>query len=177
MSVILLDKAKFAITIQRLCYELIEQHGFFEDSAIIGLQPRGTYLAQNIRDRLIRILGVSDIPYGYLDPTFYRDDFRRRDEPLKPQESDINFLLEGKRVILVDDVLYTGRTVRAGLDALLDYGRPEEVDFLVLVDRRFTRQLPIDSDYVGMRVDTRSSQKVKVEWEELEGANKVWLLE
>lgn len=177
MSAIILDQARFDITVQRLCYQLIEKHGNFKESAIIGLQPRGVYLAQSIRDRLTDILGVSNIPYGYLDTTFYRDDFRRREEPLKPQESDINFLLEGKNVILVDDVLYTGRTVRAGLDALLDYGRPDKVEFLVLVDRRFSRHLPIDSDYVGMHVDTRYSQQVKVEWQELEGSNQVWLVE
>ncbi len=176
MSAIILDQARFDITVQRLCYQLIEQHGNFEESALIGLQPRGVYLAQSIRDRLKDILWVDNLPYGYLDPTFYRDDFRRREEPLKPQESDINFLLESKKVILVDDVLYTGRTVRAGLDALLDYGRPDKVEFLVLVDRRFSRHLPIDSDYVGMYVDTRSSQQVKVEWQELEGSNQVWLV-
>lgn len=177
MSAVILDQSRFAVTVQRLCYELIEHHGDFQNSALIGLQPRGVYLARNIKDRLISTLGYKDIPYGYLDVTFYRDDFRRRDEPLKPQESEINFLLEGKKVILVDDVLFTGRTIRAGLDALLDYGRPDKVEFLTLVDRRFSRHLPIDSDYVGMRVDTRSSQNVKVEWQELEGANCVWLMD
>jgi len=177
MAATILDKERFDITLQRLCYELIEHHDDFRNSALIGLQPRGIYLAQNLRERLTHILGQAEIPYGNLDATFYRDDFRRREEPLRPQESDINFLLEGKKVILVDDVLYTGRTVRAGLDALLDYGRPDKVEFLVLVDRRFSRHLPIDSDYVGMRVDTRSSQQVKVEWQEIEGNNRVWLLE
>ncbi len=176
MSAIILEKEQFEITITRLCYELIENHDPFQSTALIGLQPRGIYLAQSIHHRLKSILGDHDFAIGNLDTTFYRDDFRRRDEPIIPSSSDINFLMEGKNVIMIDDVLYTGRTVRAGLDAMLDYGRPSKVEFLVLVDRRYSRQLPVEPDYVGMQVDTRASQQVKVEWEATEGANKVWLL-
>ena len=177
MPALILDQERFNVTVERLCYELIEHHDDFRNTAIIGLQPRGVFLARKIKNRLNEILGNHEVLQGDLDVTFYREDFRRRDEPLRPQESHIDFLLEGKNVVLVDDVLYTGRTVRAGLDALLDYGRPDKVEFLVLVDRRFSRQLPIDSDYVGIRVDTRSSQNVKVEWKEIEGANQIWLKE
>lgn len=176
MSVIILEKEQFEITITRLCYQLIENHDKFQSSALVGLQPRGIYLAQSIHQRLKAILGEYDFDIGNLDTTFYRDDFRRRDEPILPSESDIDFLIEGKHVIMIDDVLFTGRTVRAGLDAMLDYGRPSKVEFLVLVDRRYSRQLPVEPDYVGMQVDTRASQQVKVEWEATEGANKVWLM-
>lgn len=177
MNAVLLDSERFEITIQRLCYQLLEYHEDFTNSVLIGLQPRGVYLAKALQERLKTILNKEDVPLGYLDVTFYRDDFRRRDEPLKPNESTIDFILEGKKVILVDDVLFTGRTVRAGLDALMDYGRPDKVEFLALVDRRFRRQLPVDSDYVGMHVDTRGNQYVRVEWKEVEGDNKIWMLE
>lgn len=177
MAMLLWSEDRFQITIERLARQLVEQHEDFASSAVIGLQPRGVYLARQLRRRLATLLNSDAVPYGELDATFYRDDFRRREVPLKPQESTINFQLEGKHVILVDDVLYTGRTVRAGLDALHDYGRPATVEFLVLVDRRFSRHLPIDSDYVGIQVDTRSSQSVTVEWAELDGADRIWLLD
>lgn len=177
MALLLWSEDRFRMTIERLARQLIERHEDFEGSALIGLQPRGVFLARKLRERLEGMLGPNAVPYGELDATFYRDDFRRRDEPLKPMESSIHFQMEGKQVILVDDVLYTGRTVRAGLDALHDYGRPARVEFLVLVDRRFSRHLPIDSDYVGIQVDTRSYQNVKVEWAEDEGSDCVWLLD
>ena len=151
MAVLLWSEERFQITIERLARQLVEQHEDFTNSALIGLQPRGVYLARQLKKRLSTLLDREAIPYGELDATFYRDDFRRRDEPLKPLESNIDFQLEGKDVILVDDVLYTGRTVRAGLDAL--------------------------HDYVGIQVDTRSSQNVTVEWAELDGADRIWLLD
>lgn len=174
---LLWSENRFQITIERLARQLVEHHEDFSGSVLIGLQPRGVYLARKLHQRLSALQGAQSIPYGELDATFYRDDFRRRDQPLKPEESNIDFQLEGKHVILVDDVLFTGRTVRAGLDALHDYGRPAQVEFLVLVDRRFSRHLPIDSDYVGIQVDTRSSQNVRVEWAEVEGADRIWLID
>lgn len=177
MGVLLWSEDRFQVTIERLARQLVERHENFDQKALIGLQPRGVFLARKLHRQLEKMLGDNTVPYGELDVTFYRDDFRRRDEPLVPAESAINFQLEAKQVILVDDVLFTGRTVRAGLDALHDYGRPDRVEFLVLVDRRFSRHLPIDSDYVGIRVDTRLSQSVKVEWAEEEGADCIWLLD
>jgi pyrimidine operon attenuation protein/uracil phosphoribosyltransferase len=177
MGVLLWSEDRFQVTIERLARQLVERHENFDEQALIGLQPRGVFLARKLHRQLEKMLGKNSVPYGELDVTFYRDDFRRRNEPLVPAESAINFQVEAKQVILVDDVLFTGRTVRAGLDALHDYGRPARVEFLVLVDRRFSRHLPIDSDYVGIRVDTRLSQSVKVEWAEEEGADCIWLLD
>jgi pyrimidine operon attenuation protein/uracil phosphoribosyltransferase len=120
------------------------------------------------------ILG-KEIQCGNLDITFYRDDFRRREKPIIPSITNIDFSIENKRVILVDDVLYTGRTIRSGLDALLTFGRPSKVELLVLIDRRFSRDLPLQPDYVGKTVDTLISERVSVEWKETEGEDKVVL--
>ena len=165
----------FEIIINRLCRQLIENHNNFNDSVIIGLQPKGIYLSERLTKRLQQILNVAIIPSGKLDVTFYRDDFRRRDEILIPNATQIEVVLENKKVILVDDVLYTGRTVRAGMDALLAFGRPKEVELLTLIDRRFSRQLPIQANYVGKTVDTIVSEKVKVEWKEKEGEDRIIL--
>lgn len=173
---IILNTQHFALTVNRLCYQLIENHNDFSDSAIIGLQPRGIYLAGRIHNQLLKILGKKDILCGNLDVTFYRDDFRRRENLLIPKSTQLDFIIEGKKVILIDDVLYTGRTIRAGLDAMLSFGRPKSVELLVLIDRRYSRHLPIQPDYVGKRVDAIASEKVKVDWKETEGEDKVWLL-
>lgn len=171
---IILDSKHFAITIDRLCYQLIENHNDFSESAIIGLQPRGIYLAQRIHKKLGEILKKKSINCGNLDITFYRDDFRRKD--LVPTSTQMDFIIENKKVILVDDVLFTGRTIRAGLDAMMDFGRPRSVELLVLIDRRYSRHLPIQPDYVGKIIDTIASEKVKVEWKETEGKDQVWLM-
>lgn len=176
MSATLLENRKLQVIIERLCFQLIETHADFSNSVLIGLQPRGAFLAKRLHEKLRHFIGREDILYGNLDITFYRDDFRRRETPLLPSSQNIDFLIEGKRVVLVDDVLFTGRTVRSALDALLDFGRPEQVELLVLVDRKYSRQLPIVPDYVGIAVDTRASQKVKVHWQETEGEDKVWLI-
>jgi len=166
-SKIILEKQQFSITIDRLCYELIERHDNFSNSALIGLQPRGTYFSQRVFKRLIEITSNKNILYGELDIAFYRDDFRRtQDDQIIPSKLDINFTVENKRIVLIDDVLFTGRTIRAALDALTDFGRPAKVELMVLIDRRFGRDLPIQPDYTGIAVDTRANDKVKVEWKE-----------
>jgi pyrimidine operon attenuation protein/uracil phosphoribosyltransferase len=172
----LLDGQKFQITIQRLCRQLIENHNDFSNSVIIGIQPRGIYLAKRIAEELKNILPESHIHQGDLDITFFRDDFRHRDSPILPNQTKIDFIVEDKQVILIDDVLWTGRTIRAGLDAMLAFGRPKKVELLVLVDRRYSRHLPIEPDYIGIRVDSIASQKVVVNWKETEGNDKVILL-
>jgi pyrimidine operon attenuation protein/uracil phosphoribosyltransferase len=172
---LLLDSVQFEITIRRLCHQLIENHDDFSKSCIIGLQPRGVFVANRIHKYLLEILKVPELKLGNLDVTFYRDDFRRR-EIISPSETKINFLVENQRVILVDDVFFTGRTIRAGMDALLDFGRPEKVELLTLVDRRYNRHLPISPDYIGVQVDTISSEKVKVQWKETDGDDAVWLI-
>ena len=165
---VILNSKHLELTINRLCYQLIENHDDFDQSVLIGLQPRGVFLAERIHKKLEEITGKS-IPLGMLDVTFYRDDFRRRDNPLTVNRTRIDFLIEGKKVILVDDVLYTGRTIRSGLDAMLAFGRPDLVECLVLIDRRFSRQLPVKADYVGKTVDAVTSENVNVVWEENSG--------
>src|SRR6201985_2694124 len=171
----LLDGQKFQITIQRLCRQLIENHNDFSNSAIIGIQPRGIYLAKRIAEELRKILPGQTILHGDLDITFYRDDFRRR-EQLVPNQTRIDFIIENKKVILMDDVLWTGRTIRAAMDAMLAFGRPEKMELLALVDRRYSRHLPVAPDYVGIEVDSIASQKVVVSWKETDGEDKIVLL-
>ncbi len=174
---LVLSSPLLEIVISRLCQELIENHGDFADSVLLGLQPRGIYLAERVARELSRTLGRT-VPLGYLDATFYRDDFRRRDTPLRPNTTNVPFLIENKRVILIDDVMATGRMVRAALDAMSAFGRPGKVELLVLIDRRYNRDLPIKPDYVGQRVNTLESQRVLVEWTE-QGAetDRIWLME
>lgn len=170
----LLNNLQFQLTINRLCYQIIEHHDDFKDSVIIGLQPRGIQLSRRIQTNLSNIEPQFKPLYGEMDITLYRDDFGKR-ELSGIEESTIEFSIKDKRVILIDDVLYTGRTIRAGLDALLDYGRPSEVELLVLIDRRFSRHLPIEANYIGKKVDSIASQKVKVQWKEIEGEDQVIL--
>jgi len=172
---ILLDKTRFDITIKRLCHQLIEVHNDFSETVIIGLQPRGIFLARRIQKELQSILKNKNIRLGELDTTFYRDDFRKKE--LIPNRTSIDFIIEDKNVVLVDDVLYTGRTIRAGLDAMLAFGRPKDVELLVLVDRRWSRHVPIQAKYIGMTIDSIATQNVRVEWKEVDGKDKVTLLD
>ena len=174
---LLLDKKLLYITIDRLCQQLIENHNDFADSVLIGLQPRGIFLAQKIQERLKKHCAIN-AELGLLDITFFRDDFRRKGTPIQANETDIPFLVENKKVILIDDVLFTGRSVRAALDAMNAYGRPDLVELLVLIDRKYTRDLPIQPNYVGKAVNSMLSQKVIVEWEGIEGSTSddVWLV-
>ena len=152
------------LTLSRICYQLNENHFPWNNSVIIGLQPRGNQLAKVITERIQKNFKVDEIKNGTLDSTFHRDDFRRRESPINASPNDMSILIEGKKVILIDDVLYTGRSVRAALDALGDYGRPAKIELCVLVDRRFSRELPIQPDYSGHRVDAISNEKVKLDW-------------
>lgn len=174
---ILLTAERLSLTIERLCCQLIEDWDDFADACIIGIQPRGVPLADRIHARLQALTGNSRIDYGKLDITFYRDDFRLHDKPLSPHPNEINFLVAGKKVLLVDDVLYTGRTIQAALAALQHYGRPQAVELLVLVDRRFNRHLPIQADYVGISVDALDEAYVKVRWQEKHGSDEILLFD
>lgn len=174
---LIFDQKQLSITIARLCQQLIENHQDFKHSVLIGLQPRGVFLAQKINSILEKEIGKK-VPIGSLDITFYRDDFRRRDNPIKANATNIPFLIEDKKVILIDDVLFTGRSVRAAMDAMTAFGRPEKVELLALIDRKYTRDLPVEAHYVGRHVDSNISQKVLVEWANV-GNNKedkVWLI-
>lgn len=172
----LFPEGKLRITLLRLCHQLIENYGDFSHTVILGTQPRGIFLARRIVDILRDLLHGTEVPYGELDVTFFRDDFRQRIQPLRPNQTRIDFLIEGKRVILIDDVLYTGRTVRAAIDAMLAYGRPTSVELLVLVDRKRKRHLPIEPGYVGIEVDTIETQRVSVQLKESGGEDKVYLI-
>jgi pyrimidine operon attenuation protein/uracil phosphoribosyltransferase len=172
----LLDGKKFQITLQRLCRQLIENHDDFSGSVIIGIQPRGIYLAKRIAEELRKILPGKTILQGDLDITFYRDDFRRRESQLMPNQTKIDFIIEGKKVIMMDDVLWTGRTIRAAMDALQAFGRPDKVELLAFVDRRYSRHIPVSADYVGIEVDSIASQRVVVSWVETDGEDKIVLV-
>jgi pyrimidine operon attenuation protein/uracil phosphoribosyltransferase len=133
-------------------------------------------MAERIQARLKDFTGV-EVDLGYLDSTFFRDDFRRRDSPVRANETRIDFLVEGKDVVLVDDVFYTGRSVRASLDAMIAFGRPAKVELLVLIERNYANHVPIKPDYIGKQVNTIDSQKVLVEWQG-EGVedDTIWLI-
>jgi pyrimidine operon attenuation protein / uracil phosphoribosyltransferase len=165
------------ITLSRLAQELIENHQNFDNSIILGLQPKGIYFAEKVAQKLHELSQLK-VPLGYLDVTFYRDDFRRRDAPLKANATKIDFIIEGKKVILIDDVLYTGRTTRAALDAMIAFGRPSKVELMVLIDRKYSRDLPSEPTYIGKRVNTLHSQRVQVEWQ-VQGfvEDNIWLIE
>ena len=173
-SRIILDSKQLNLSIERICYQLIENHNDFSNSVLVGLQPRGLFLAQRIHERLQKLTG-NEILLGGLDITFNRDDHRRREIPLIPSKNHMEFLVEGKKVVMIDDVLFTGRTIRAGMDALMAYGRPSVVELVVLVDRRFSRQLPIEPNYVGLRIDTIISERVEVALKEGGGNDTVKL--
>ena len=157
-----MEEDQLKLTLKRLAHELIENHYPFTDTCIIGIQPRGIAISDFITQYIQTILPDVSIHYGKLDITFYRDDFRGQIHI--PSITDLPFSIEGKKVILIDDVLYTGRTIRAAMDALLDNGRAQKVELCILVDRKFSRELPIQPDYVGKSIDSIVTQKVKVMW-------------
>jgi pyrimidine operon attenuation protein/uracil phosphoribosyltransferase len=160
---ILLSPKQLHLTILRLAHHITENYSSLENLVFIGIQPRGVKFSDRLIEAIREIRPNEGIQYGILDITFYRDDIR--DELHIANKTDISFSIEDKIVVLMDDVLYTGRTTRAALDALQDFGRPEKVMLCVLVDRRFNRELPIQPDFSGKTIDTMVSQKVKVEWE------------
>ena len=170
----ILSEQQMALTVKRLAHQILENNNALENAVIIGLQPGGIFLSDRIVAELKNILGTDAIHYGKLDITFYRDDVRKALHIAN--QTDIPFSIEGKTVILIDDVLYTGRTIRAALDALLDFGRPSKVSLCVLIDRRFSRQLPIQPDFLGKAIDTIVSDKVKVNWRENDEKDEVVLV-
>lgn len=170
---VILSAEPFALTIERLCHQLIEEHDDFDNTCFVGIQEGGVAVGNRIVSRLSEILDGKKLLYGKLDITFYRDDFRTRTKPLRANRTEMNFIVDGKKVILFDDVLYTGRTVQSALTALNHYGRPESVELLAMVDRRFNRHLPIQSDYVGVTIDSLDDAYVSVEWSETEGEDKI----
>ena len=169
-----LNEQQVGITIKRLSHQILENHVSLANTVLIGIQPRGVFLSDQVVKELSTLVPASTIQYGKLDITFYRDDIRS--ELHMPNHTDIPFSIENKNVILIDDVLYTGRTIRAALDALLDFGRPAKVELCILIDRRFSRELPIQPDYTGRSIDSIVSQKVKVYWKSRDNKDEVVLL-
>lgn len=162
----ILNTARLRIIIERLACQVIENHEDISQVVLIGLQPRGVFLADRLYEQVRKIRPGQAFAYGKLDITFYRDDIRK--ELHEPNQTDISFSIEDKNVILIDDVLYTGRTIRAALDALLSFGRPKKTELCVLINRRYSRELPIQPDYSGKSIDSLISQKVKVDWDKEE---------
>lgn len=173
---VLLSSKEINIILHRLACQLLENHLDFKDTVIIGIQPRGIYVAERLCKILKDEYGIKEIDLGFLDITFYRDDFRRGEKTLEATKTKINFLVEDKKVVLVDDVLYTGRSINAALTALQSFGRPSEVELLILIDRRFSRHLPIQPNYRGRQVDAIEDEKVKVMWEENDGKDVIYLV-
>jgi pyrimidine operon attenuation protein/uracil phosphoribosyltransferase len=173
---ILLNEKEIEIILHRLACQLIENHIDFSDTILIGLQPRGIFLC----NRLVKILEeeylIKNIKHGKLDITFYRDDFRRREEPLEANRTEIDFLVDNKNIVFIDDVLYSGRSTRAALTAIQAFGRPKHIELLVLIDRRFSRHLPIQPNYKGRQVDVINFEQVKVNWNENGQQDAVYLV-
>jgi len=173
---LILDNSLTRIILERIALQITENHGNLDNCAIIGMQPRGILLARKLLNIISRITGNDSILYGELDSTFYRDDFRKDNKILVPNTIDIDFIIENKVIILVDDVLYTGRSVRSSLNALGDFGRPMKIELMTLIDRKYNRELPIQPDYVGEEVDTRANDRVVVEWNAQKSTPEVWII-
>lgn len=173
---LLLNAKEVNIILHRLACQLIENHNDFTKTVLIGLQPRGKYLANRLASMLKDDYKIKNIQLGLLDITFFRDDFRRGEKILEANTTEINFLVEGKNIVFIDDVLYTGRSIRAALTAIQSFGRPNEIELLTLIDRRFSRHLPIQPNYRGRQVDAINEEKVKVNWLENEGEDAVYLI-
>ena len=156
----LFNNERLEITIDRLCHQLLENHKNFNDTVLIGLQPRGIFFLDRIKNKIIKILN-KEIKTGILDTTFYRDDFRSKEIP-KAKETLIPFLVDDKNVIIIDDVLFTGRTVRSAMDGIMNFGRPKKIELLVLIDRKFSRDIPIEPTYCGMKINTITSDRIEV---------------
>lgn len=173
---ILLNSKEIHIILHRLACQLIENHNNFENTVIIGIQPRGTFLAERLATILKEDYHISNIEFGLLDITFYRDDFRRRDAPLGANKTKIDFIVEDKNIVFIDDVLFSGRSIRAALTAIQSFGRPADIELLVLIDRRFSRHLPIQPDYRGRQVDVINKERVTVNWKEQDGEDNVYII-
>ena len=173
---ILLSEKEINIILHRLACQLIENHQDFSNTVLIGLQPRGVYLANRLKTLLQNYYKVGVVQLGLLDITFFRDDFRRGETTLAANATKIDFIVEDKNVVFIDDVLYTGRSIRAALTAIQSFGRPQEIELLTLIDRRFSRHLPIQPNYRGRQVDAINNEKVKVMWKEQDGEDAVYLI-
>ena len=173
---VLLNSKEVNIILHRLACQLIENHNNFENTVLIGIQPRGKYLANRLAQMLKEDYNIKKLKLGHLDITFFRDDFRRGNKPLEANTTEIDFIVEDKNIVFIDDVLFTGRSIRAALTAIQSFGRPKEIELLTLIDRRFSRHLPIQPNYRGRQVDVINNEKVIVKWKENGGEDVVYLI-
>lgn len=171
----LVDKDGLDRILTRIAHEILEKNKGSENLVLIGMRTRGEFLAKRLQKKIKEIDGV-ELPFGVLDVTLYRDDFRTRLKQPQVSVSDITFDINEKDVILVDDVLYTGRTVRSALNALMDFGRPSSIQLCILVDRGH-RELPIRADYVGKNIPTSLNEEIKLKVEEYDGEDAIYLVE
>jgi len=175
---VVLDASRMARALARIAHEILERNSGIEEVALVGIRTRGVPLARRIAKTLHEISG-HDVPCGALDITLYRDDVSGMSSATGPQpvvhKTEIDFSIDGKLILLVDDVLYTGRTIRAAFDALIDFGRPLAIQLLVLIDR-VHRELPIKADYVGKNIPTAPTQTVQVHLKEIDERDEVEVL-
>ena len=171
----IVDKEGFDRILTRISHEILEKNRGSKDLVLIGMRTRGEFIARRIQEK-INSIDKGNIPFGILDVTLYRDDFRTRLKQPDVSVSNITFDINEKNVVLVDDVLYTGRTVRSALNALMDFGRPSTIQLCILVDRGH-RELPIRADYVGKNVPTSNDEEIKVKMNEIDGEDAIYLVE
>ena len=174
-SAVVMDADRISRTLTRIAHEIVERNKGVEDLALVGVRTRGVHIARRLA-RTLREITQTDIPTGALDITLYRDDLMRFAVGPQPvvRRTEIPFSIDDKKILLVDDVLYTGRTTRAALDALIDFGRPKAIQLIVLVDRGH-RELPIKADYVGKNLPTNPEESVRVRLQETDGQDEVVL--
>lgn len=175
MEKTLLNSKDLKIKLSRIVHQIIEYNNDIENLAVVGIKTRGEYLGKRVVNEL-KAATNKNIPFGTLDITLYRDDLRQNPVIPELKETDIPFKVEDTTIILVDDVLFTGRTIRAAIDAIMDYGRPSKIKLAVLIDRGL-RELPIQADYVGLNIETSLSEKIKVFLKETDKKDKVVLMQ
>ena len=171
----IVDKRGLDRILTRISHEILERNKGSDNLVLIGMRTRGEFLAHRIFDKIKKIDNV-ELPLGVLDATLYRDDYRTRLKQPEVSVSDITFDINEKDIILIDDVLYTGRTVRSALNALMEFGRPSSIQLFILVDRGH-RELPIRADYAGKNIPTSLNQEIKVKMEEIDGEDAIYLVD
>lgn len=173
---LIVDGELLRVVVRRISLQIAERFSPFRECLLVAIQPRGVPFAERIVKTLETEGYLGGLVWGRLDPTLYRDDIKMKGAVIMPAETFIPESIEGRTVILVDDVIYTGRTVRAALDALMRFGRPHRVELAVLVDRRFSREVPIEPTIKGISVDAARGEQVRVCWQEIHGKEGVWLI-
>jgi pyrimidine operon attenuation protein/uracil phosphoribosyltransferase len=171
----IIDEEGLSRIITRIAHEILEKNKGSQSVVLMGMKTRGEFLARRLFDKITQIEKI-ELPLGVLDVTLYRDDFRTRLKQPEVSVSNITFDINGKDVIIIDDVLYTGRTVRSALNALMDFGRPRTIQLCVLIDRGH-RELPIRADYIGKSIPTSNKEEIKVKMKEIDGEDAIYLME